>query len=61
MTSKRKAAREAGLPCIDLFPAFGAPEGDRFYFARDGHWNVEGQELAARLAVERVRQEGWLR
>lgn len=46
----RDAAGRAGVPVLDLLPAFRreAASGRRLYFARDLHWTADGQELAAR-------------
>jgi len=55
------AARDEGLAFEDLFPSFWDEGRGAFYFAGDGHWNVEGQERAARLAAARVLAAGWLR
>jgi lysophospholipase L1-like esterase len=56
-----QAAQSEGIPFVDLFAPFWERGGDAFYFPRDGHWNIEGQDLAAQLAAERVLAEGWLR
>ena len=55
-----EAARAEGVPMLNLFGAF-QERADVLYHARDGHWNPEGQALAARLTAARVAQEGWLR
>jgi lysophospholipase L1-like esterase len=55
-----EAARAEGIPLLNLFGAF-QERAESLYHARDGHWNPEGQALAARLAAARVAREGWLR
>ena len=53
-------ARAEGVPLLDLFGAFeGRPAA--LFHARDGHWNAEGQALAARLTAARIAEGGWLR
>ena len=54
------AARRQGLPVLELYSPF-REEGDGLYQRQDDdHWNARGQDLAARLAVERLLAEGWL-
>jgi lysophospholipase L1-like esterase len=53
-------ARAEGVPLVNLFAAF-AERPDALYHSRDGHWNEDGQALAARLTAARVAEEGWLR
>lgn len=55
------AARRQGLPVLELYSPFRAEGGDLLYQRRDDdHWNARGQDLAARLAVERLLAESWL-
>lgn len=55
------AARRQGLPVLELYTPFRAEGGDGLYQRQDDdHWNARGQDLAARLAVERLLAEGWL-
>lgn len=55
------AARRQGLPVLELYSRFRAEGGDGLYQRQDDdHWNARGQDLAARLAVERLLAEGWL-
>jgi len=56
-----EAARRQGLPVLELFEPFRASGADGLYQRHDDdHWNARGQDLAARLAAERVLAEGWL-
>jgi hypothetical protein len=55
------AARRRGLAVLELLDPFRAASADRLYQRHDDdHWNASGQDLAARLAVERILAEGWL-
>ncbi len=55
------AARGQGLPVLELYPPFRAEGANGLYQRHDDdHWNARGQDLAARLAVERLLAEGWL-
>ena len=55
------AARRQGLAVVELYDPFRAAGADGLYQRKDDdHWNARGQDLAARLAVERVLAEGWL-
>ncbi len=51
-----KAAREAGLPFIDLASAFSDDNDPLANFGPDGHFSEEGSDLAARLIVEKMRE-----
>jgi len=54
-------ARRQGLPVLELLDPFRATGADGLYnHDDDDHWNARGQDLAARLAAERVLAEGWL-
>jgi hypothetical protein len=56
------AARRQGLATLELLAPFRAAGADGLYQRYDDdHWNARGQDLAARLAVERILAEGWLR
>jgi lysophospholipase L1-like esterase len=55
-----EAADAAGLPVIDLSPAFRANEPAQLYLPGDFHWNPRGQALAARVVAERIRGGGGL-
>ena len=55
------AARRQGLPVLELYAPFRAEGGNGLDQRHDDdHWNARGQDLAARLAVERLLAEGWL-
>jgi len=54
------AARRAGLDVLDLWDAFRTAPRCLYYHHGEDHWNPEGQDLAARLAAERILAEGWL-
>lgn len=55
------AAARQGLAVIDLFAPFREAGADGLYYRYDNdHWNARGQDLAARLAAERILAEGWL-
>jgi hypothetical protein len=55
------AAERAGLAVLDLFEPFRRADPDSLYFRHgEDHWNAAGQDLAARLAAERILGEGWL-
>jgi hypothetical protein len=55
------ATRRAGLPVLDLFDPFQEAGADGLYYRQgEDHWNAAGQDLAARLAGERILAEGWL-
>jgi hypothetical protein len=56
------SAEAAGLPVLDLFGPFGTAGARDLYYRPPGedHWNAAGQDLAARLASERILAEGWL-
>jgi len=55
------AAERPGLAVVELYDPFRAAGADGLYQRKDDdHWNARGQDLAARLAVERVLAEGWL-
>jgi len=44
---------ECGIPFFRLLPAFMEnAETDRLYYGEDGHWNVEGNRLAAELVFD---------
>jgi len=56
-----EAAGRQGLPVLELREAFRATGADALYQRYDDdHWNARGQDVAARLAAERVLAEGWL-
>jgi hypothetical protein len=57
-----EAARGAGLDVLDLFDAFREAGARGLYYhpPREDHWNAAGQDLAARLACDRIMAEGWL-
>jgi hypothetical protein len=56
-----EAARRQGLTVVELYGPFRAAGADGLYQRHDDdHWNARGQDLAARLAVERILAEGWL-
>ncbi|MFH1690364.1 MAG: GDSL-type esterase/lipase family protein [Candidatus Eisenbacteria bacterium] len=41
---------EQGIPCLDLRPGFSETgRYEELFYPRDGHWNVEGHQLAAKL------------
>jgi len=56
-----EAGRRQGLAVLELYGPFRAAGADGLYQRYDDdHWNPRGQDLAARLAVERILAEGWL-
>ena len=56
-----EAARRQGLAVLELYGPFRAAGANGLYQRHDDdHWNPRGQDLAARLAVERILAEGWL-
>lgn len=55
-----RSAEAAGLPYVNLFDSYRDTGADKLYFVDDGHWNDEGQALAARLVAARVVETGWL-
>ena len=56
-----EAASRQGLPVLELRDPFLAAGADGLYQHHDDdHWNARGQDLAARLAAERVLAAGWL-
>ncbi len=61
-TEAESAARQRGLPVINLFRPFQEADADRLYYRHgNDHWNADGQDLAARLVARRIVAEGWLR
>lgn len=48
------------IRCLDLTPAFleQAATGERLYFPIDGHWNEQGNQLAADLMCQYLVSEG---
>jgi len=55
------AAERQGLAVVELYGPFRAAGADGLYQRHDDdHWNSRGQDLAARLAAERILAEGWL-
>jgi hypothetical protein len=49
----------AGIPYVDLLPAFRAsPEG--LYYRVDNHWTPEGHARAAGILAAKLRALGWL-
>lgn len=55
-----QGAASAGIACLNLDAAF-RPRAAALYHARDGHWNDEGQALAAELTAQRIVVAGLLR
>ncbi len=54
-------ARELDVPHLDLFEPFRAAEPCELFFPyANDHWNDRGQELAARLLADFIREEGLL-
>ncbi len=53
-------ARAEGIPLLNLFGPF-QERADALYHARDGHWNEDGQALAARVTAARIVESEWLR
>ncbi len=52
-TLMTQAARDAGLPHLNLYETFRANSPDDLYFRHgDDHWNTLGQHLAARTMAE---------
>ena len=55
-----EASRRQGLAVVELFGPFRTAGADGLYQrVDDDHWNTRGQDLGARLAVERVLAERW--
>jgi hypothetical protein len=55
------AASRQGLAVIDLYAPFREAGADGLYYRYDNdHWNARGQDLAGRLAADRILAEGWL-
>jgi GDSL-like Lipase/Acylhydrolase family len=60
-TAATGAARGAELDVLNLFEPFREAGADGLYYRHgEDHWNAAGQDLAARLASERILAEGWL-
>lgn len=56
----RSIAADLELPVVDLLePMRQAGRSTRLYFLRDGHWNVAGHALAARLVEGFLLTEPW--
>lgn len=58
------AADSAGIPVIDLLPAFRAHAVDSsapLYLSWDGHWNEAGHRLAADVVVRELLERGLVR
>lgn len=47
-----KFAEQNGIPLLDLTPRFEEARGQQLYIARDTHWNIAGNALAARWEAE---------
>lgn len=47
---------ERAVPCLDLLPVLRACPG--CYAPRDTHWNVAGNQLAAREIAAWLRRQG---
>ncbi len=43
----REFGQRAGIPVLDLLPAFRARSDEQLYWSIDGHWNEGGHRLAA--------------
>ena len=53
-----KIAREYHLPYVNLFRPFRAHGASALYYVVDNdHWNVEGQQLAAGVVAEYIKQQ----
>lgn len=54
----RSLGQEIGFPVLDLTPAFAehAQAGEILYFQTDGHWNEQGNALAAKTIAEFLGQ-----
>lgn len=57
-----RVAAAHDIPFLDLLPGIQvvALQEQMLYFPSDGHWNSEGQDLAAWLIYDRLIQEGLL-
>jgi hypothetical protein len=59
--------RRNNFKCINPLEAFKdlarkmEPEGERLYFAIDGHWNVNGHRLAGEILADYVHKNYLLR
>lgn len=53
----RRLCEEEGIPFADLTPAFteGKREGRTLFYHLDGHWNAEGQDVAAGVLADFFR------
>lgn len=52
---------EAGIPHLDLLPVFREESKiRRLYWARNTHWNIEGNQLAGELLARFLQDEGLL-
>lgn len=53
--------KRAGIPVLDLLPAFKAEYGkEKLFFKRDLHWTVAGHRLAARTIYQHLRRLDYL-
>jgi hypothetical protein len=58
----RARADWAGLPVLDLLPAFqSAPQRDVLYLPIDQHFTRVGHRLTAELTAEAIVARGWPR
>lgn len=51
-----EALRAAGIPYLDLMPAFRNHPPESLYEVRDTHWNVAGNQLVAEAIARRLRE-----
>ncbi|HHT9119422.1 MAG TPA: SGNH/GDSL hydrolase family protein [Candidatus Hypogeohydataceae bacterium YC41] len=61
-TLMKNFCEEQGITCLDLTPAFQehAKKGEQLYYTEDGHWNKEGNHLAAEAILDFLKQQGLL-
>jgi SGNH hydrolase-like domain, acetyltransferase AlgX len=43
-----------GIKSIDLYSSFSTKPAERFYRVRDTHWNIAGNQLAAKIIKEHI-------
>ncbi len=61
-TLVKNFCKEQGIAYLDLTPVFRehAQKGKQLYYTMDGHWNKEGNQLAAEAILTLLKQESLL-